>query len=106
MTTELSKLQIENPPKKNKNERGELVHGHRLSKVACPEEVKGSGHSAAEAMMVKNEGEKTRQRDRPNMHSSEMGECVGRGERSKADAQKLFAAENDAAQSQTVSPWS
>lgn len=106
MTTELSKLQIENPPKKDKNEGGELVHGEGLPNVAGPEEVKGASHATAQAMMVKDKRKKAWDSHRTEVQADQVRKRVGRRERGKAEAHKLFATEDDAAQGQTGSPWS
>ena len=100
MTTELTKLQIENPPKEKKNDRGEHIHGDGLAKLAGPEEVKGAGHAASGAMDVKDKGKEAGDGDGPDVHAGEAGQGVGGRERGKSEAQELFAGEDCAAQGQ------
>jgi hypothetical protein len=100
MTTELSKLQIENPPKEKKNDGSELVHGESLTKLAGPEEVKGACHATAEAMMVKDKRKQARNGYRPGVQSGEVGQRIDGCQGSEAQAQELFAGKDCAAEGQ------
>ena len=103
MTTELSQLQTKNPPKKDKNDGCERIHGEGLTEMACPQEIKGAGHAASGAMAVKDQGEEARESDGPNVQADQMGERICGRQRGKAEAHELFAGQDRAAQGQTGS---
>ena len=63
-------------------------------------EVKGAGHAAAKAMMVKDKCKDAGEGDRSYMQTGEMGHGIRRCQRRKAEAHELFAGKDCAAEGQ------